>query len=374
MGFGGIERSLIEFLRDLDYARYSIDLLLLYGPYDLCGEINPQVRLIKAESLSRKIRLHPVYVWYYVISMLFKLLKSTNQFKFYKSKKNDFYCRELYRRHCCKHYDTVIAYQQSFVCEYAARFVSADKKIMMYHHGEIQEQEYLEPWFRQADVLLTVGEGIAQKLAEAFPFLHDKILIIKNYENVDFICQRALEFTSKIIPEKLNLCTCGRISTEKGFDLAVEAAIRLKKTGLDFHWYFVGGGYDTFEMEIREKITALNLSDFITITGFTTNPYPYIKSCDILVVPSRFEANPLIIFEAKALLKTIVSTATNGAQKLLSHNTTGYICGFTPQEIADAILAVYGDTTIQDTITRNLHEIDYQELKEKYYQLWDEVL
>lgn len=374
MGFGGIERSLIEFLRDLDYARYDVDLLLLYGPFDMCGDINSRVNLINAENLTRKIRIHPFYILLYGLAQFFKVFSCNKLFSHFNNLKKDFLYRKLYRRHCRKHYDTVIAYQQGFACEYTARYVSANKKIMMYHHGEIQDKEYLEPWFNQTDILLTVSEGIAQKLAEAFPYLKERISFIQNFESVEFIHKKASEYIPVLDQDKFNLCTCGRISHEKGFDLALETAVLLRKIGLNFHWYFVGGGYDTYEQSIRQKIVALHLSDHITITGFIANPFPYINCCNVLVVPSRFEAYPLIIFEAKALCKTIVSTATDGALKLLSHKKTGYICGFTPSEISEAIMEIYDSATLQDIIIRNLQCIDYKELKDRYYKQWYELL
>ena len=46
MRYGGIERSLLDVLRNLDYEKYEIDLLLIEGKGDYFKEIPPQVNII----------------------------------------------------------------------------------------------------------------------------------------------------------------------------------------------------------------------------------------------------------------------------------------------------------------------------------------
>ncbi len=374
MGFGGIERSLIEFLRDLDYSRYAVDLLLLYGPFDLCSEINPNVKLIDAEKLYPGIRRRFPYLLFYLLSMLSKLLFCSKLFAYFKKQKQQYGYRQLYKHHCRQHYDTVIAYQQEFACEYAAKYTSADKLIMMYHHGEVEKKEYHKPLFSKADILLTVGDEIAEKLAQAFPDMKNKISVIQNYESVENIRIKAKEYTPAFDRSKLNICTCGRIAYEKGFDIALETALLLKQRGINFHWYFVGDGYNEFVTEIRNGIIAKNLSDCITITGFQKNPYPYLSNCDMVVIPSRFEANPLIVFESMVLGKPIISTANNGAKSMLCHENTGYICGFTPNELADSVLMLYSSPNLTANITNSLKQMNYERHKKDFYVRWDDIL
>ena len=105
LGLGGIERSLVEFLRGLDYERYQVDLLLLYGPFNLLGEISSKVRVINAEQEAPRIRRHLVYVFHYGLSMCCKLAGYQSGFRYFKKRKLDFYYRKLYLRRCRKTYD-----------------------------------------------------------------------------------------------------------------------------------------------------------------------------------------------------------------------------------------------------------------------------
>ncbi|OQC16066.1 MAG: Alpha-D-kanosaminyltransferase [Lentisphaerae bacterium ADurb.Bin082] len=375
-GLGGIERSLIEFLRHLDYSRYDVDLLLLYGPFDLIPELPEQVHLLNVGEYGIRLRLSPLYVFYYILSVLLKSLRIKGGYQRYRRQKMDVYYRSIYRYFCKdKAYDVAIAYQQGFACEYVARFAKAKRKIMMYHHGSVEDVDYLTPWFKEADVLLTVSKDVAEKLKVAFPFAQYHVEVIPNLLDAYFIKKQADEYAPELKQGVLTLCTCGRISPEKGFDLAIGAARILKEQGLAFHWYFVGDGYDKVYVEsIRQRISQDGLDVCITITGFLTNPYPYLKNCDIVVIPSRFEANPMIIQEAKILAKPIVATKTTGALDALIDGETGILCEIAEESMVEGIIHLYRNPNHMDEISANLASLNMSLLREEFYRKWDKVL
>ena len=375
-GLGGIERSLIEFLRHLDYSKYEVDLLLLYGPFDLCAELPSQVHLLNVEEHQIQLKLSPLYVFFYLLSTISKISSINRAYHAFKQKKQDIYYRSIYRHFCNDTiYDAVLAYQQGFACEYVARFTKARRKIMMYHHGDIQDIEYHTPWFQEADVLLTVSHDVAVKLETTYPFVKNKVAVIPNLLDANVIREKAEEYAPKLEKNVLTLCTCGRISPEKGFDLAIEAAKILSEKGIPFHWYFVGDGYDKVYVDsIRQQISVNGLDDRITITGFLTNPYPYIKNCDIVVIPSRFEANPMIVQEAKILCKPIIATRTEGASSLIKNEETGILCDFDSHSIAKAIMNIIASSELKKQLEINLMNLDYNTQKNNFYKMWDNLL
>ncbi len=376
LGLGGIERSLIEFLRHLDYGKYNVDLLLLYGPFDLCAELPEQVKLLNAESKRIQLRLSPLYILYYLLFSFSNLLFLKRWAQSFKHKKSDTYHQAGYKHFCHnQQYDVALAYQQGFACEYVARFTKAKRKIMMYHHGDVEEVEYHTPWFKAADILLTVSKDVAEKLKEVYPFAKNKVSVIPNLLDADVIREKAEEYDPELSKGQFTICTCGRISPEKGIDLAIGAAKILMGQKISFHWYFVGDGYDQIYVDsIRQQISLNGLDDQITITGFLTNPYPYLKNCDIIVIPSRFEANPMIIQEAKILAKPIVATKTSGAMDALIPNETGVLCGFSAEEIATSITQLFQSPDISNGIVRKLKQLDFSSFQKAFYSQWDELL
>ena len=70
--------------------------------------------------------------------------------------------------------------------------------------------------------------------------------------NIDKIRSKAQEVTIEKTAGIEYLCTCGRISPEKGYDIAIKTAQILKNKGYSFIWYFVGNGPD-FQKTKNEK-------------------------------------------------------------------------------------------------------------------------
>ena len=137
-------------------------------------------------------------------------------------------------------------------------------------------------------------------------------------------------------PERFHIVSCGRVSREKGMDIAVESCARLVAAGHDaIHWWIVGGG--PAEAEVREEIRQLGMERYVTMLGMRENPYPYIAAADLYVQPSRFEAFGLTIAEALVLGKPVVSTDNGGAGEILQPGITGVLCPISAEGIAEAV-------------------------------------
>src|SRR5690606_798376 len=104
----------------------------------------------------------------------------------------------------------------------------------------------------------------------------------------------------------LKILTIGRLATQKGYEIAIEAAYCLKKSNINFKWYAIGEG--PLKDELIREIKKKELEESFILLGTFINPYPYIRQCDIYCQPSRFEGYGLAIAEARILSKPIVAT------------------------------------------------------------------
>ena len=172
--------------------------------------------------------------------------------------------------------------------------------------------------------------------------------------------------------DKLILCSCGRITPVKGFDLAVGAADILRNKGLDFKWYFVGDGVD--RPKIEAMIAENDLQDYIEITGLQDNPYPYIKHCDIYVQPSYEEAHPLSIIEAQILCKPIVSTATVGGICIIDNGHTGMLSQIDTQDLAERVYQLSNSDKMKKKIESELYKMDYTDDYDRFCMQWQCLL
>ena len=113
------------------------------------------------------------------------------------------------------------------------------------------------------------------------------------------------------------ILTVGRISEEKGQQVAIAALKLLLDRGYVLKWYFVGDGdnRDCCEQLAEEY----GIRDNVVFLGVQTNPYGYMKDCDVYVQPSRHEGYCTTVNEAKFLCKPIVCTDVSGSDEMIAN-------------------------------------------------------
>ena len=74
----------------------------------------------------------------------------------------------------------------------------------------------------------------------------------------------------------LRILTVGRLTAEKGHDLAIRALAMLINDGYRVKWYCLGEGNSRKEYE--KLIEEYHLQDHFILLGSDPNPYPYIDS------------------------------------------------------------------------------------------------
>lgn len=115
----------------------------------------------------------------------------------------------------------------------------------------------------------------------------------------------------------------GRLSEEKGVDRLIRVCSRLKKNRYNFQLWVLGEGKERRNLE--KIIEENNLSEYVKLLGFISNPYPYIKLADILVCPSRYEGLSTVVTEGLILGKAVVTTQCSGMKELLGDSEYGII-------------------------------------------------
>ena len=339
---GGIETALVNLLNRLDYEKYEVTCLILRNDQTMAPRLPEQVRLVVAD------RHHTVtFRKLYRYARLFHLTEeSSNPSRLHKAMmwavptikwaENRLYIRYIRENLKNERFDTCVIYSDR-TAETAVRGIRADKYLMFYHHGAMRREYHDEIGYREAEKIIAVSNAVEQKLREYRPNYAHKMMTIHNLTDVEGIRRKAEEPISEFFsPEQFHIVSCGRVSREKGMDLAVEACAQLVKMGHDsVHWWIVGGG--PMEQEVRDKITELHMENHVTLLGMKNNPYPYIKRADLYVQPSRFESYGLTIAEAMVLGKQIISTDTDGARILAELEPALCLCEGTSEEIASAV-------------------------------------
>jgi len=123
--------------------------------------------------------------------------------------------------------------------------------------------------------------------------------------------------------EARRLAIIARMSPEKGHEVALEAAAKLHEDGVDFEMVLVGDG------ELRSRIEAIvrerGLGQVVRLAGWQDRAgvQGILRSCRALVVSSRGEGLPVVIMEAMALGRPVISTDVGGISELVVDGETG---------------------------------------------------
>jgi colanic acid/amylovoran biosynthesis glycosyltransferase len=140
------------------------------------------------------------------------------------------------------------------------------------------------------------------------------------------------------IPDRPRFVCVGRLSEQKGQLLLIEAAKRLAEEGLEFELALVGDG--ELRSPIEDLIDRNNLQSHIKITGWasTAEVREHILNARVMVLPSFAEGLPVVIMEALALRRPVISTYIAGIPELVENQTCGWL--ITPGSIEALVTAM----------------------------------
>lgn len=373
---GGVQKALLSVLNALDYDRCAVSLYIRKDRTDLLPQLPPQVKEIFVNRDRTRYYRRPAAVKYAVLIRLCRLLgKSGERYDAaLRAYVTDAKMRYEKKRFIWKdrRFDVAVAFMQGQTARFVAEAVSADRKLMMFHVSVDEEHELHERILPVFDRILAVNEGCRDLIAAWYPALADRIGYIENY--VDAGRVRALAKASPVDRPGAGtvLCSCGRLSAEKGFDLAVEAAALLRDAGLDYLWYFVGDGPARPALEAR--IARRGLEEQICITGMLENPYPYIAGADVYVHPSYQEAHSLALIEAMILNRPVVSTCTVGGKTILKNGGRGILTPITAAGLAEGILKMTSDASLRSVFQSAMAAIPFDEAEAVFRSEWTRVL
>jgi len=121
------------------------------------------------------------------------------------------------------------------------------------------------------------------------------------------------------------LVCVGRLCEQKGQLLLVAAAAALARDGVDFELVLAGDG--EMRQDIEAAIAAEGLGDRVRITGWigSAQVRAELLAARALVLPSFAEGLPVVIMEAMALGRPVISTFIAGIPELVRTGSEGWL-------------------------------------------------
>ncbi len=353
---GGCERSLIDILKNIDYEKYNVDLLLLEHLGDYYDEVPKEVNVILCslddafgnlvsclvKAIKRKDWFSLLFRFYYILG------NKLNQLFWKKLKK-------LFTK-VKDNYDIVIAYRPGIYTELAAFTFTGKKKISWWHHGCMnfsgKAADILGMAYRQMNSIVAVSSSSALLVAEAFPDIKSKIKVIPNMIITNELYDKSTQFDPKEFQKSnFKIVSVGRMSPEKNMIICPHIAYLLKKKGISFRWVLIGEGIE--EQKVETVISQLDLQDDMIMVGKKNNPYPYIANADLMVHPSLVESQGITLLESMVLRTPVVAVDSMGPQEFIKSGVNGYLVKNNVEEIAQIIEMLCFDDKLCSIITDN---------------------
>lgn len=121
------------------------------------------------------------------------------------------------------------------------------------------------------------------------------------------------------------LICVGRICEQKGQLLLVEAAAQVLKSGRALELTLAGDG--EMRAEVEARIAALGISEHVRITGWISSDRvrEELVAARALVLPSFAEGLPVVLMEAMALARPVLTTYVAGIPELVRDGTDGWL-------------------------------------------------
>lgn len=195
--------------------------------------------------------------------------------------------------------------------------------------------------YRRADAIILPSAGAADDFAQTTGMPRGRITVCPSpvaTPELDAASQRKMD--PRLVPpgDGPLLVGIGELSLRKDYATALRAFAALDPAR---------GARLAILGEGRERATLIALADQLGVTervtfpGFVPNPYPVLARADVFVHSARLEGSPIVVMEAIALGRPVVSTdCPSGPREVLEEGRIGRLV---PVGAADAMGEAIGE-------------------------------
>lgn len=181
------------------------------------------------------------------------------------------------------------------------------------------------------------------------------------------------------IPENVPiLLYTGRMIWYKNIELILDACAKLKNDGKEFRLIMLGFGAD--ENAIKRRIKKTGLKDFVIWTGKILDRKEiqgYYGVSDILLFPSVFDTNGLVVREAAACATPSLLIRDSCAAEGIEDGKTGFFCMESAHSIASVLASIMDNKELLKRVGLNAQNeiyISWEDAVKKAYERYYVVI
>lgn len=302
LGNGGAEKVLVNLANNLDKSKFSVTIMALFAGGENEKLLNSEVNYLTVFS-------KPFPANSKILSLFSPVF--------------------LHKRFIKNKYDIEISYLEGPSARIISGCKDKDTKLVNWIHCKIDNKRIATIGFRnfseakrcyeKFDFTACVSKKVKEYFVKTFDY-QDKIGVVYNTIDTDYIQKKALEPIDDVCfsRESYNICSVGKIVKIKNFIRLAKVHKRLLDSGIKNKVYIIGEGPD--KSSIDKYLDENKLKDSFIFLGYKSNPYKYVKACDLYVCSSNSEGFSTSVTEALIVGTPVVTTLCSGMQEILGEN------------------------------------------------------
>ena len=301
LGHGGAEKVLVNLVNHMDPSKFDISVIALFG-----GGVNEQFLAPHVHFRSIRKRSIPGN------SHLMKLLSP----------------KQLHKLCVKEHYDIEVSYLEGPSARIISGCPHKDTKLACWLHCTMHSQKELAQSFRtkkealqcyrRFDALAFVSKEVKQAFLQYCP-TEALQKVLYNTNQSDLILEKAkVPLSTPFPPADFHWCGIGKLDKNKGFDRMLRIQNRLVREGYRTCLHIMGAG--PMEADLRKYVAEEHLDQCVCFEGYQTNPYRYLRHCDLFVCASHSEGFSTAATEALIVGPPVCTVEVSGMKEMLGDN------------------------------------------------------
>ena len=182
--------------------------------------------------------------------------------------------------------------------------------------------------YKKADIVIGQTQKMRDDLKKRFCLPEDKVITIHNVLDKKNVSEKLKNIENPYVGENNYIFVwVGRFSFVKGADIVVKAFLELAQCREDVSLYLVGkiDPKNDFYQLIKNIVEKAGFQNRVHFLGFQDNPYKWMKYADCLVLSSRSEGSPNVLFEALYVgVPAVVTRCTPNIEEIVVDGINGY--------------------------------------------------
>ncbi len=260
--------------------------------------------------------------------------------------------------------------------------------------------------FLQVPIIFTIHGDMGLSIKEDSPWQKDQL--IQSLKQVDFFTSACMYFFKLLAECGIDIKERGKV-IPNGIDVSLPRSVEPMSLKGDFKIGFWGGdrylkGGDILIQALPNLVESIpgvmlyvlretsnkgfiarfarenHLEKYVSFVGevdFKTY-CTYVKSVDMVVLPSRTEGIAMSLLEDMAMGRSIVATDVGGTAELLHHGRNALLVQPHPDDVALAIIRLFEDKKLRDEMERNnlhdVHRFQWNAIADEYVHFYENIL